>query len=628
MAQPKPHRTPRIADGFALHAVLESAKQAAFLDLHGQELLDGLTRTQSVFTRDDMINAISSGPYPGMDIAQAAKLTDRLLADQDRVLASAPGPDNSVVYTTPEMLKVEQDMVALARKMAGDGKPMIDESQKASEVTRFLDGTKGFFLGVRPDKFENPDMERALGEEIVERQEQVMNQLLDEGSFKLLVGAPGSGKTFFMKQFADIAAKGEIGMTEDGKPNVIAVAISDKIKTDLANDLGAPGFTLGELKAHAPAQPGGMMVVDEIGLLSTRQLHDLLQYADENQMTVVGLGDPEQITPEGAGNPLPQLMQEIGAAQLTHILRQKSWGDRQAGTAIREKNSEAGLTHYENQGAFNYGQNAGEVIDWGARQAAEAILNGEDRPIVLTPDRDEADAVNARVREVLKENGQLPDGQAIETADGQTREFATGEPVILNETIKHRGLSVPKGSTATVSGVDENGIKLKIDGMTVKVDGKKEPVEITIPADDMPDLEHAYALDLRRAQGVSNDNVAFLVTRELDPGEGLVGLTRHKEGLTVGMASDVYPDIQSLANDLDKPNAKPAALDYYWPNAPKATAPAEAAAEAAVVLPSNEATESLAAEDPVRLSVGDMKFVGGAPPGSGKSRLPESKFKV
>src|ERR1017187_6555427 len=110
---------------------LDVSRSVDILGVHG------LTARQATFTRRDLIRAVASHAPLGMGRVQLEDTVDWILADRDSVRPLPPRPrdgeteseamlrwtetGHDLRYTTPEMLALEQGMVATAQGRAGAG---------------------------------------------------------------------------------------------------------------------------------------------------------------------------------------------------------------------------------------------------------------------------------------------------------------------------------------------------------------------------------------------------------------------------------------------------------------------------------------------------------------------------
>ena len=75
-----------------------------------------------------------------------------------------------------------------------------------------------------------------------------------------------------------------------------------------------------------------MLVVDEAGMIGSRQMERLLSAAQAAGAKVVLVGDPEQLQAIEAGAAFRAIAERVGAAEITEVRRQReAW--QQAGDA-------------------------------------------------------------------------------------------------------------------------------------------------------------------------------------------------------------------------------------------------------------------------------------------------------
>lgn len=66
-------------------------------------------------------------------------------------------------------------------------------------------------------------------------------------------------------------------------------------------------------------QKGDVLVIDEAGMVSSRQLATFIEAADRAGAKVVLVGDPEQLQPINAGAAFRALLERIGYADIATI---------------------------------------------------------------------------------------------------------------------------------------------------------------------------------------------------------------------------------------------------------------------------------------------------------------------
>ena len=136
----------------------------------------------------------------------------------------------------------------------------------------------------------------------------------------IVEGAAGSGKTTTLRPIADL--RREHGGT------VIATAVAWRTAVALGNDLDARPFCVDKLlklaaKNGIEIDGSTTIMVDEAGMLSTRQAHHVLRLAERHGAKVVFAGDTRQQQPVEAGPGLRLIRDAVGSVRVDRIRRQK-----------------------------------------------------------------------------------------------------------------------------------------------------------------------------------------------------------------------------------------------------------------------------------------------------------------
>ena len=119
------------------------------------------------------------------------------------------------------------------------------------------------------------------------------------GRVAIIEGAAGSGKTTTLRPIADL-------YREHGQ-SIIATAVAWRTAVALGNDVDARPFCVDKLLRLAAR--GGIeindgnttIIVDEAGMLSTRQAHHILRLSERHGAKIVFAGDTHQQQPVEAG---------------------------------------------------------------------------------------------------------------------------------------------------------------------------------------------------------------------------------------------------------------------------------------------------------------------------------------
>lgn len=194
--------------------------------------------------------------------------------------------------TTAEVLAEEQKMVAFATETKGRCKPIVSGVYEVRDTSL----NKGQKAAVR---------------HVLNSYDRVM----------LIVGNPGTGKTRLMSE-----AIGE--MKRAGLPVMVLSPLSNSARQTLPKEGFKDADTVAGFLLKKELQEkhrGGVLWVDEAGLLGTRTINELHEVCKEYNTRIVLSGGPNQHKPHERGDGVRILIEEAGlqAAEVTEVLRQK-----------------------------------------------------------------------------------------------------------------------------------------------------------------------------------------------------------------------------------------------------------------------------------------------------------------
>jgi ATP-dependent exoDNAse (exonuclease V) alpha subunit len=236
---------------------------------------------------------------------------------------------------------------------------------------------------------------------------------------------------------------------------VIGTALAARAARELHHSAGITADTIAKLLADLddPSAPGlaeGMvLIIDEAGMVGTRQLARLFAHTQHARAKLVAVGDVEQLPEIEAGGLFRSLVQRLGALQLHANQRQREPWEREALDLLRAGNATAAIVRYAEHERIVVRSRSGRlrtrlVQDWWAATQRP----GERPPVMLALRHGEVADLNARARALLAEHGRLgPDAITI-----AGRGFAVGDRIM---TLRNaRRLGVLNGTCATVTGID------------------------------------------------------------------------------------------------------------------------------------------------------------------------------
>lgn len=248
------------------------------------------------------------------------------------------------------------------------------------------------------------------------------------------------------------------------------------------------------------AQGREIWAVDEAGLVDTNLMDQLQRAAEARGAQVLLLGDPDQLPPVGAGEPMRN-MEDAGmaTARLTDIRRQK---DATLLQAVKEAVKGDHLITFEKLDKVG---NYREVSNKAERHEAikhemtdDVKLKDYNKNLLLVSTNADRKQYNREIRAVYVERGELEEGGKFtvtchngEKDTHESRNFVAGDRIIF--TANDNQVNVKNGTMAQIERIEGDTIKARTDaGKTVSWDMKK-----------YDSVDHAYAVTNYKAQGMT-----------------------------------------------------------------------------------------------------------------------------
>jgi Ti-type conjugative transfer relaxase TraA len=472
-------------DRAALNRVLRPRLQRRLHDGDVAERLegpDGLTRDRSTFTRRDVLQAFAEHARDGATVASIESRADAFLA-RDGIVELEPAAGERR-YSTRALLQLEQDAIERAHR----------PRPAAPAVTDWVLTTA---LASRPT--------------IAAEQRELVTRLTQSGRGVEVVRAPaGTGKTFAL----DAARE---AWQASGVP-VFGCALSAKAAGELRDQAAIDTTTIARLtyalEKGARLADGSVLVVDEAGMVGTRDLARLLDAAAQAHAKLVLVGDDRQLPEIQAGGLFSALADRLGAIELTQVRRQREGWDRDALASLRDGDLDQFARAYHDHGRIVAALTADAaraalVDDWWA-----ASERGEQALMIAHRRADVAD-LNRRASERMRAAGRL----GIDALVTDARAFAVGDRVVTTRN-DHR-LGIVNGDAGTLT-------RIRCGALTVELD---RGVRVEIPESYAREgrLDHAYATTAHRAQGATVDCAFVLGSDELYREWGYTALSRHRD---------------------------------------------------------------------------------------------------
>ncbi len=174
---------------------------------------------------------------------------------------------------------------------------------------------------VEPEKVEKllEDLRNRGKQFSAEQRKAIEHVAADSGRIALIEGAAGSGKSTVLGPLADL------WRAEGRKVRALAVAWS--VAVELATDMNAPPsavhpFLRDVARGNVELGPDTVLVVDEAGMLSTRQTLQLARLSEQTGCKLVLVGDTQQQQPIEAGPGMRIVRDRVKGVRIDRIRRQ------------------------------------------------------------------------------------------------------------------------------------------------------------------------------------------------------------------------------------------------------------------------------------------------------------------
>ncbi|MDP3746258.1 MAG: Ti-type conjugative transfer relaxase TraA [Phenylobacterium sp.] len=388
---------------------------------------------------------------------------------------------------------------------------------------------------------------QARGLDLSEQQRDAFGHVTGPRDLSIVIGYAGTGKSAMLGVAKDAwEAQGY---------QVRGAALSGMAAENLEGGSAIASRTLASWE-HAWARgrdrlgSRDVLVIDEAGLVGSRQMERILGKAEAAGAKVVLVGDAEQLQAIEAGAAFRALAERHGAAELTDIRRQQVGWQRDATRHLATERTAEALGAYKVAGLVRDHATPDDarqavVAGWDAvRREAPATSQ-----VMLAYTRDDVAALNGLARARMREAGALGPEQTVAAARGE-RAFAAGDRVMFLR--NERSLGVKNGSLGEVSGLRPGAMSVRLD------DGRRVDVDLKTYAD----LDHGYATTIHKSQGVTVNRTHVLASAHMDRHATYVAMSRHRQDAVLHYDRESFPTDRRLIQNLGRERVKDTTLDY------------------------------------------------------------------
>jgi hypothetical protein len=438
---------------------------------------------------------------------------------------------DKVGITTTLHRDEERVLIARARAAGQDRTAALTPAQIAAAVKRF------------PDLDFTPEHGKA--------QLAVMEQLGTGGRLAVAIGVAGSGKSTLLKPLVD-------AWRADGR-EVHGIALAWRQSDDLteagitaSNTRAVESFLRSVEKDRLQLDAKSVVVVDELGLLGTRQLNDLLRVQQTHGFQIVAIGDPKQMQSVEAGAVVDLLRRALGETAIPTLetsVRQVAQEERETTLMFRNGETAAAIQRKLENGtlrvtAGGYEEAVRSVVDlWQRRRAANA--DRERFSISISaPTNHDAHQISIAIRDKRRELGEIgADRMTVPATSGAGADarnydlaLADGDRVRLFERVNARFLDTGKGGNIGRNGTVLEVTEIKTDGLVLRTKAGREGLvkwdSLTNAANGRIKLGYGDVLTTNTSQGATVSEHIFAIpggSRQVNAFGAYTSGSRHRK---------------------------------------------------------------------------------------------------
>ena len=487
--------------------------------------LQAITHQQSTFTRRDMAmfaNRHSDGTEQFNEVMAAMRDAPDLveLGRDDR---------SEDRFTTREMIETEQRLHRAAELIAERARHEVHDADRRAALAQA----------------------EARGLVISREQADALAHITDGRDLGVVVGYAGTGKSAML----GVAREA----WEAAAYEVRGVALSGIAAENLESGSGIASRTIASME-HGWGQgrdrltARDVLVIDEAGMVGTRQLERVLSHAAEAGAKVVLVGDPQQLQSIEAGAAFRAIHERHSGAEIGEVRRQREDWQREATRDLATGRTGDAINFYDAHGMVHAAptrdQARGDLID---RWNRDRQASPDRTRIILTHTNDEVRELNEAARERMREAGDLGEDVRVVVDRGE-RNFGSGDRIMFLR--NERGLGVKNGTLGTIEQVSARSMSVRTD------DGRN----VSFDLKDYDRIDHGYAATIHKAQGMTVDRTHVLATPGMDAHASYVALSRHRDSMDLHYGHDDFANQDRLARTLSRDRAKDMASDYERPD--------------------------------------------------------------
>ncbi|WP_231966312.1 AAA family ATPase [Orientia tsutsugamushi] len=473
-------------------------------------ITDSITHYKSIFTKQDVEKAVKDIP----DLTAREQLVQQVLSSNRILELYHDDGESSKYFTTIEVRNEETRIIRIANK--------INNQVYYNDIYNLKSDIEGLA-------------------NVSEEQKQALRHiLLSTSGVRVLRGRAGTGKSYVLIKAHELATnRGQkvIGLAPTHK------AVSELKSKGYTDVYTVKGFLYNRKKIFMQNR---LIVVDEAGMVGTKAYAELFRVVRNNNCQLILAGDEKQLASIERGGMFEMLSNIFGSHVLVNIRRQSENWSREAAMKFAESNILSSITLLRQNNCVKFDNTLQDsmsklIYDW---SLSKFKLHEK---LVITVRNKDVDILNSSIRSLLKANGTLQGTEYRRSIAGRKESYMAGDRIVFQKSDKD--LQIQNSEFATLTSVNKNEFVAKTDtGKEVSFNPSKIQ------------FKHGYASTVYKAQGASIKDVYVLHNGISNISSSYVAMTRHIENLQLYCNKEATKSINSLINQLSRPNEKSASL--------------------------------------------------------------------
>ncbi|WP_371218720.1 AAA family ATPase [Orientia tsutsugamushi] len=473
-------------------------------------ITDSITHYKSIFTKQDVEKAVKDIP----DLTAREQLVQKVLSSNRILELYHDDGESSKYFTTTEVRNEETRIIRIANK--------INNQVYYNDIYNLKSDIEGLA-------------------NVSEEQKQALRHiLLSTSGVRVLRGRAGTGKSYVLIKAHELA-------TNRGQ-KVIGIAPTHKVVSELRSKgytevYTVKGFLYNRKKIF---MQDSLIVVDEAGMVGTKAYAELFRVVRNNNCQLILAGDEKQLASIERGGIFEMLSNIFGSHVLVNIRRQSENWSREAAMKFAESHILSGITLLRQNNCVRFDNTWQDSMSKLIYNWSLSKFKPHEKLVITVRNKD-VDILNSSIRSLLKANGTLQ-GKEYRRSIAEMKEFYMAGDRIVFQT-SDKDLQIQNSEFATLTSVSKNKFIAKTDtGKEVSFD----PSEIQ--------FKHGYASTVYKVQGASIKDVYVLHNGASNISSSYVAMTRHIKSLKLYCNNEATKSINSLINQLSRPNEKSASI--------------------------------------------------------------------